>query len=633
MITPPHKLSCIGHLTRGIVAAAAALAFVPTAAAKVPADQVELVERVMNRLLAVVEQPEQYDAWPPKWRVIDDDDVNAFVTLDAQQQDKTVPILRVHRGLIEEIAEMNEDRLAFVLGHELAHLTRGHVTNDEGETDVLVAAYTREQELEADEQGMKYAVAAGYSYREAMGAPQQFHEAGYDYTSFEGIGADHPSWVERLELLESDEQQKEYWRSMSAFQTGVFFLQTQNYLAAEFSFRAVTKEFPKCYEAWVNMGYAQLMQYCDSLEEADLRELGIGQLIVGGFYSRTETLGGSRPFDDRLWWEAVGSLQKALTLKSDLLLAKANLALAYLVHPSGQPDVGQAARLYAEVAELLEDEQATANIDPLSRAALLANAWVGLYHTDESRNAAVLAEIDAYLKSAEKARQTASAATSVRAAIGYTQAAALAATSDATSHREAMTLFEGYLKSTPKTSSWWNIAYDEYVALAGKLNVTPKATEELQQPRTDDWRTVGGIELPDGPSIMLSAALEPVASVLDGSIEGEPLFKRFNLRRYDFSNQGVSLIGKDKIIAIILSGPNAPPVELRREALGAQPQQLTIGMPRAEVEALLGDAWTSTNTSIIDPEQRHEFYEDVGVAVRYGADKTVVEIILTVAPH
>lgn len=613
------------------------VAFVSNVAhAAVSQDQRDMVDRVMQRLLTVVEEPEQYDAWPPQWLVVDEPALNAFATVDRRQRNQNNelrPLVRIYRGLLDEIVEMNEDRLAFVLAHELAHLTCGHVTSEVGDTGVLDAAFTREQELEADRVGMKYVVAAGYSYRDAMGAPQQFVESDHSYTSFEGIGTDHPSWIERLELLESDELQKQYWRAASSFQTGVFFLRAQNFQAAEFSFRAVTEEFPKCYEAWVNLGYAQLMQYCDALDSDDLESLGIGQLIVGGFYER---MGGTRgPVGDieSLWWDAVGSFQRALTLKDDLLLAKADLALAYLVHPSGTPDLGQAARLYADVAELLEDEEATANIDPLTRAAMLANAWVGLYHNDESQNAKVLAQIEQFLKRAEQRRQTADAAASVRAALDYTRARSLAASGDQANRGEAMELLEDYLAATPTTSAWWSLAYDQYADLAKQLGKPAQAADELRKPRTDDWRIVTSVTTGDDIVVSLAAPIRRLAASLDETVEGERLFKRFGLKQYVFGDVGTTLIGGRDVIAIVLSGPNAPPVQLRRETLGAQSEQVAIGMPRSEVEALLGDAWTSTNTSIIDPDQRHEFYEDVGIAVRYGDDNTVVEIIVTVAPR
>ena len=68
---------------------------------------------------------------------------------------------------------------------------------------------------------------------------------------------------------------------MSAFQNGFLFLELEQYLAARQCFQAVVAEFPDCYEAWANLGYAQLMQYCDGLDADDLRQFGIGQIVAG----------------------------------------------------------------------------------------------------------------------------------------------------------------------------------------------------------------------------------------------------------------------------------------------------------------------------------------------------------------
>ncbi len=611
-----------------VAATCASLLPVRPVQAKLTDEQIAMVDRVMQRLLAVAQEPEGYDAWPPTWKLIDSDEENAFATTVKDERPKKVPMIRVYRGLLENVAQMNEHRLAFVLGHELAHLLCGHVINAAGETAVTAAAFGREAEIEADVLGMQLAVKAGFSYREAMGAPQRFRDMGHEYTSFEGIGTDHPSWSERLSLLETDERQAEYWRAASAFETGVFLLQAQNYASAEPCFEQVVKDFPKCHEAWVNLGYAQLMQYCDALEPDDLREFGIGQLIVGGFYQRPEAYRGAA--DEDLWWSAVGAFQRALTLKPDLLLAKANLALAYLVQPSGKPDVGKAAKLYSEVEAMLRTEGSAENVDPLTRAALLSNAWVGVFHTDAARGAAVMEQVNRYLQMAENSRGGQAGARQVRAALRYTQATSLAAAGGADQQREALRLFEEYLAATPSSSSWWPLAYEQYTAAAAKLSVTPKSEAALAKSVTSNWRLASGVATPGGVMVTISTPTKKAVAALGESATGEELIAGRFVKRYDYPEQGIAILGDRRVFAIVLAGPNAPALELRRNSLGAQVESLSIGMPRATVEALLGDAWTSTNTSIIDPKKRHEFYEKVGVAVRYE-DGKVAEIIVTVA--
>ena len=58
----------------------------------------------------------------------------------------------------------------------------------------------------------------------------------------------------------------------------------EQYDSAEQCFKEVTKVFPGCPEAWANLGYTKLMEYCDKLDADDLRRLDVGHLVIGGFY-------------------------------------------------------------------------------------------------------------------------------------------------------------------------------------------------------------------------------------------------------------------------------------------------------------------------------------------------------------
>jgi predicted Zn-dependent protease len=94
---------------------------------------------------------------------------------------------------IVELCQWNRDEIAFVLGHEMAHVIRGHaieriVTNSAVSAasrtrlvpgvlgawlrnvgvHFLETAYSRDQELEADRLGMRLAAAAGYEPEAAV---------------------------------------------------------------------------------------------------------------------------------------------------------------------------------------------------------------------------------------------------------------------------------------------------------------------------------------------------------------------------------------------------------------------------------------------------------------------------------
>ncbi|HMP06330.1 MAG TPA: hypothetical protein PJ982_08280, partial [Lacipirellulaceae bacterium] len=94
------------------------------------------------------------------------------------------------------------------------------------------------------------------------------------------------------------------------------------------------QKHPECYEAWANRGYALLMMYCDQLDETSLRDRALGQLVVGGYYRRADSLGVRGPAHET-WVAAVEALRKALSLQPELVVARANLAAAYLLAPEG----------------------------------------------------------------------------------------------------------------------------------------------------------------------------------------------------------------------------------------------------------------------------------------------------------
>ena len=88
-----------------------------------------------------------------------------------------------------------------------------------------------DREIEADLEGVKIAVSAGFSYR--SGVRSAFREQKFlgDYSNFEGLKGTHPPWNERLTFL--DRKEPELWKAMAAFQNATFFLSVEQYRDAE----------------------------------------------------------------------------------------------------------------------------------------------------------------------------------------------------------------------------------------------------------------------------------------------------------------------------------------------------------------------------------------------------------------
>ncbi len=163
--------------------------------------------------------------WEFKFTVLDDDSVNAFTTGGGY--------VYVHRGLLQYMT--SEAELAAVLGHEIGHNTARHPARQQtrgvlasvlatgaaimtGSGAVAELAniggtawlqgYGRDNEMEADRLGLKYATKAGYR-PEAMGevfkvfkAQESFElsrakEEGREPQIYHGVFASHPAPDER----------------------------------------------------------------------------------------------------------------------------------------------------------------------------------------------------------------------------------------------------------------------------------------------------------------------------------------------------------------------------------------------------------------------------------------------------
>lgn len=599
------------------------------ARAEIQESDQKMVQEVWARLLACVEAPEGY-AWPPTIEIVDKNDCNAYATTRAPKEGEDpklhYPISVIYTGMLDQIIQGDPDRLAFILGHELNHILCGHViTAATGKPKFVEIVYTRVDENEADIEGAKLMVKAGYSLPKGIKGIQRIIELGLEYTSFEGLGSDHPSWKDRLVLIDSE--QSKIWKSMSAFDNGNIFLATENYPMAEYCFRQVIKDFPQCYEAWANLGYALLMQYCDGLEEEDLRNFAVGQILVGGFYSRPESLTSQlRAPDTEIWFEAVGALREALRIKPDLTLAKANLGVAYLVCPDGK-DVGNATRFLTEAAaDALKDE----TLDPLMRAAILLNAGVvDLAGGNAANSETKFTEVEKLGEQLPGGKRA--TATALATALQYNRATMLMASPNVDQRRRALEQWELYLRAASPASAWWALAYDNYAKLCKDLKETPKTKEELQKAGKESFRLVVSVPLASGETIDLGNSLADELAKL-GEAEELPIApRRGKLMRYRYNDLGIEILGLEDVIAVRLRGPNAPELPLRGSGLSTTKKTIKIGMTKEDLETLLAGQDYDFR-ELDDPEKSYRFYRNLGLAVRLEGGK-VVELVVAQIPQ
>jgi tetratricopeptide (TPR) repeat protein len=581
-----------------------------------------LAEQVFQRLLISVTPPTDMP-WPPKLEIIDKDEINAFATMRSQEGGQ-YPVVVCYNGLLKRVVEGNADRVAYVLGHEISHHTLGHTRATAGGTEFLRVTFSRDQEIAADRKGMELALRANYSYQGGLSAIRKMIDLGLNYSSFEGLAADHPSWFDRIALL--DKQQAGLWRSMSSFDNGVYFLLVQNYPLAERAFRQVTKDFPASYEAWANLGYALLMQYADSLDTDDLRRFDVGQIVVGGFYRRPKSLEVKvRGINEELWWDAVGALRESIRLKPDLSLPKANLGVAYLFRPAGK-DPGKAAQFLEEASQLAGGDP---SLDPVSRLAEdinLAVAYAALGDTDKAMT--TLGQVENSLKNNEDSRSF-RGDRSLSNALAYNHALLLAQSPDGQRQHLAIGELENYLRKTDSSLAWWQLAYQRYSILCKQSGTVPKTEDALLSQTTVRFRPVAALDLSKG-QIALGQTLAQVRGQLGAEASTAPVVRGTNVVRLDYPNQGIKVIGTDEVLAIVLCSDRASAVSIREMGLGTKFIQLKVGMTSAELDRLLGDSDYDFR-QLVDPDLNYRFYSDLGIAV-LTQDGKVSELVISQIP-
>lgn len=598
----------------------------------------KLVTEIAGKIFPLVTQPPKGYAWPPKLDVDDSDEVNAYATLGPHRVTDTSfqPQVVILNGLLTGVTKGNPDYLAFIIAHETAHLALGHCKYDPAMNDTAFrrVTFTREQEIEADMLGMEYALKAGYSFRRALDGIRKMAAADLPYSSFEGLGVDHPSWNDRLSFI--DKEQSKLWRAMSAFDNGNVFLMVEQYVPAERCFLNVTKEFPKCHEAWANLGYAQLMRYCDALETSDLKKFAIGQLVTGGFYRRPSSLEAQvRGIDEELWWKAVGSLRQSLQVKADQPMVKANLGIAYLVRPAGS-DVGTASRFFQEaVDEIAKDK----TIGPMERAAVLLNSGVAgmaggnlqlcLDRLEEAAKAGGQ-EIDirGELIMIAGEDQFLDPTAPINCALLYNAAHVLSKAGSAEGKKLAIDYLVEYLEGMSPASAWWPIAYEQYQSLCREQKITPKTAQQLRS-RDRVYRPLSSVTV-GGKVIVVSSSLRDVRTEL-GAGEETTIVPNTTLKRVRYAAHGVDVLATNEVLAIVLHGPNAPALELRESGLGAKSTWLRIGMTVEALEALFPE-FSYDLRPMVDPDVDYRFYFGLGLAVKITQGK-VEELLIVQIPE
>lgn len=265
---------------------------------------------------------------------------------------------------------LGDARLAFIFGHELAHMAkddfwhdrvyRALMDNPDEETAALQALFehnsdvqtgnrttTPEQrearrlkEIEADDWGFLYAAVAGFPVQRLLGAPDRDTADATDFFHFwaehtgvppEG-GAYYPSATERAALLRT--RLTNTLGGLEVWRFGVRLLHAGRLDDARVFLTAFQERFPAA-EVLNNLGYIALRQALDSLPAERAQRFWLPTVFE--IDTRAEALVTKRatatlpPETKRLLDKAVRYLQQSSTLDPEGSAAWVNLAIARLL--------------------------------------------------------------------------------------------------------------------------------------------------------------------------------------------------------------------------------------------------------------------------------------------------------------
>jgi metalloendopeptidase OMA1, mitochondrial len=312
-------------------------------------EYISTVERIGRRIAnAIYERPDLAEDW--EFTVLNSGSVNAFATGGGK--------VVVYERLIDRCVvdgKIDEDMLASVIGHEMAHNVRRHLIQKEsiaGSMDWILehlkeikgelsetelgklkelarARFTRIQEFEADLLGALYATRAGF---DGFGGATRWMEMqakdpSQAYSMDEyipqdtnvGAAADHPTWKERLNALLS---YKENIKNLAGeFNWGYYLLRTYDFEKAADCFKDVTKIFPNSFEAWNNLGLAYHWQYLQTAGDSEKFQPG----LVDYFVQLRDRVRGESPL-----YKAIRAYQHALQINPYAAGTKSNLAIALI---------------------------------------------------------------------------------------------------------------------------------------------------------------------------------------------------------------------------------------------------------------------------------------------------------------
>lgn len=213
-------------------------------------------------------------------RILDAEEVNAFA-LPAGPIYVTMGMLNALDSLK---TEEERSMIAGIIGHEIAHVYLRHFvawarmqkfikssagTVPSDVATVLDYGYKREQEFEADELGVLYALRAGYSFESIIAFYKRIRENYGEIPPGDEKYKDHPRITERIAQLYEMRGQVE--RDFDQFNYGVEAMKEGKYQEAITAFKVFTAAFTNSARGWTDLGSAYLFETLNQMKDIPVR--------------------------------------------------------------------------------------------------------------------------------------------------------------------------------------------------------------------------------------------------------------------------------------------------------------------------------------------------------------------------
>lgn len=529
--------------------------------------------------------------------------VGALVGKDKDRAEWVDMHVVVWESAAADLCEWQPERLALLIGHELAHITLFTFGPSKWADDLLNLEVSRQDEINCDRKGAEYARAAGYTNLLAADTAlfRKLTELAGDAAPIHpsALKWDHPTNTERLEELQGDPQRRQYYRDMLGYDNGVMYLHLADWEAAQYCFETALGSFPQSEEVLTNLAYSELMRYYGALVPLDRAKIG-GEVSCLSYVTARLPILGPSTTDRKYLEQGIRHAREALRNRSDYYLASAVLGMGLVMDPEAKSDrLSEAISLLAGVSTAAAQ---ASDADALADAT--ANAALALARLQPATALSALGEAYDRLQAPPQA---------LKLNFGL----ALAGSTAAAEKQRGRTLLEAYLRENTQGTYYYKLA------LGGWRQLSPQPNALAPEPRVTVY-PARSIRLANGKQVALQQRWSTVREAIGQTrIDAMPVGDVRQCFLYDCPNLGLQFrVTAGLVRAIILTSSAAPPLVFETTRLGQGAKiEARVGADAALLRDVDGerslkwDDWFSKETPTLVILKQECRWDPLGFAV------------------